>query len=85
MVASISGFVNLSLDLYDRPQFVHELMRFSTDWLTEHYRTLGETGIHSSCMDDTGSAPASISPTTASSPSPTARSACRPPTTPATS
>jgi uroporphyrinogen decarboxylase len=53
MAASIRGFVNLSMDIYDRPEFVHELMRFSTDWLKEHYRTLGETGMHSICMDDT--------------------------------
>ena len=41
LAATIRGFVNLSMDIYDRPEFVHELMRFSTDWLKEHYRHLG--------------------------------------------
>ena len=53
LAATIRGFVNLSMDIYDRPEFVHELMRFSTDWLKVHYRRLGETGIHSIAMDDT--------------------------------
>jgi len=53
LAASIRGFVNLSMDIYDRPAFVHELMRFSTDWLRVLYTRLGETGIHSICMDDT--------------------------------
>jgi hypothetical protein len=53
LAASIRGFVNLSMDIYDRPDFVHELMRYCTDWLAVHYRRLGETGIHSIAMDDT--------------------------------
>jgi uroporphyrinogen decarboxylase len=53
LAASVRGFVNLSMDIYDRPEFVHELMRFSTDWLKVLYKRLGETGIHSICMDDT--------------------------------
>jgi hypothetical protein len=53
LAATIRGFVNLSMDIYDRPAFVHELMRFSTDWLKVLYRRLGETGIDSICMDDT--------------------------------
>jgi uroporphyrinogen decarboxylase len=53
LAASVRGFVNLSMDIYDRPEFVHELMRFSTDWLKVLYKRFGETGIHSICMDDT--------------------------------
>jgi hypothetical protein len=53
LAATIRGFVNLSMDIYDRPQFVHDLMRFCTDWLKVLYTRLGETGIHSICMDDT--------------------------------
>lgn len=53
MAAEIRGFVDLSMDIYDRPQFVHDLMRFCTDWLKILYRRLGETGIHSISMDET--------------------------------
>lgn len=53
LAASIRGFVNLSMDIYDRPEFVHELMRFCTDWVKGLYTRLGETGIHSIAMDDT--------------------------------
>ena len=53
MAAEIRGFVDLSMDVYDRPEFVHELMRFCTDWLKGLYGRLGETGIHSISMDET--------------------------------
>ena len=33
MAAEIRGLVDLSMDIYDRPQFVHDLMRVCTDWL----------------------------------------------------
>jgi uroporphyrinogen-III decarboxylase len=41
------------MDIYDRPEFVHDLMRFCTDWLVGFYRRLGETGIHSISMNET--------------------------------
>jgi uroporphyrinogen-III decarboxylase len=53
MAAQVRGLVNLSLDLYDRPQFVQALMRVCTDWLKVFYRRLGETGIHSISMNET--------------------------------
>jgi len=53
MAAQVRGLVNLSLDLRDRPQFVHDLMRLCTDWLKLYYRRLGETGIHSISMNET--------------------------------
>lgn len=53
MAAQVRGIVNLSLDIYDRPGFVHELMRICTDWLKGFYRRLGETGIHSISMNET--------------------------------
>ena len=53
MAAEIRGLVDLSTDIYDRPQFVHDLMRFCTDWLNGFYRRLGETGIHSISMNET--------------------------------
>ena len=53
MAAEIRGLVDLSMDIYDRPQFVHDLMRFCTDWLKGFYRRLGETGIHSISMNET--------------------------------
>ncbi len=53
MAAQVRGLVDLSTDIYDRPQFVHDLMRFCTDWLTGLYRRLGETGIHSISMNET--------------------------------
>lgn len=53
LAAQVRGIVNLSLDIYDRPDFVLELMRFCTDWLTGFYRRLGETGIHSISMNET--------------------------------
>jgi uroporphyrinogen-III decarboxylase len=53
MAAEIRGLVDLSMDIYDRPEFVHDLMRFCTDWLKGFYRRLGETGIHSISMNET--------------------------------
>ena len=53
MAASVRGLVDLSMDVYDRPQFVHDLMRVCTDWLVGHYRQLGTTGIHSVSMNET--------------------------------
>ncbi|MEW5956957.1 MAG: uroporphyrinogen decarboxylase family protein [Chloroflexota bacterium] len=53
MAAQVRGIVNLSLDLRDRPRFVHDLMRVCTDWLKGYYRRLGETGIHSMSMNET--------------------------------
>jgi uroporphyrinogen decarboxylase len=53
MAAEVRGLVNLSMDIYDRPQFVHDLMRICTDWLKGFYRRLGETGIHSISMNET--------------------------------
>lgn len=53
MAAQVRGVVNLSLDLRDRPAFVHDLMRFCTDWLKVYYRRLGESGIHSISMNET--------------------------------
>ncbi len=53
MAAEIRGLVDLSMDIYDRPQFVHDLMRFCTDWLKGFYRQLGESGIHSISMNET--------------------------------
>ena len=53
MAAQVRGLVDLSMDIYDRPQFVHELMRFCTDWLKVLYRRLAETGIHSISMNET--------------------------------
>ena len=41
MAAEVRGLVDLSMDVYDRPQFVHDLMRFCTDWLKGFYRRLG--------------------------------------------
>jgi hypothetical protein len=53
MAAQVRGLVDLSMDVYDRPEFVHELMRFCTDWVKVMYRRLGETGIHSISMNET--------------------------------
>ena len=53
MAAEVRGLVDLSMDVYDRPQFVHDLMRVCTDWLKPFYRRLGETGIHSISMNET--------------------------------
>ena len=53
MAAQVRGLVNLSMDIYDRPQFVHDLMRICTDWLIGFYRRLGETGIHSVSLNET--------------------------------
>ena len=53
MAAEIRGLVDLSMDIYDRPEFVHELMRVCTDWIKGFYRRLGETGIHSISMNET--------------------------------
>ncbi len=53
MAAHVRGLVDLSIDLKKRPQFVHDLMRFCTDWLKPMYRRLGETGIHSISMNET--------------------------------
>jgi hypothetical protein len=53
MAAEVRGLVNLSMDIYDRPQFVHDLMRVCSDWIQGFYRRLGETGIHSISMNET--------------------------------
>jgi hypothetical protein len=53
MAVQVRGLVDLSTDIYDRPQFVHDLMRFCTDWLKCLYNRLGETGIHSISMNET--------------------------------
>ncbi|MCC7448977.1 MAG: hypothetical protein IT324_16280 [Anaerolineae bacterium] len=53
MAAEVRGLVNLSMDIYDRPQFVHDLMRLCADWLKGFYHRLGETGIHSVSMNET--------------------------------
>jgi uroporphyrinogen-III decarboxylase len=53
MAAEIRGLVDLSMDIYDRPEFVHDLMRFCSDWLQGFYRRLGETGIHSISLNET--------------------------------
>lgn len=53
MAAEVRGLVNLSMDIYDRPQFVHDLMRVCADWIMGFYRRLGETGIHSISMNET--------------------------------
>ncbi len=53
MAAEVRGLVNLSMDIYDRPQFVHDLMRVCTDWLLGFYKALGKTGIHSISMNET--------------------------------
>ena len=53
MAAQLRGVVNLSMDLRDRPQFVHDLMRLCTNWLVPYYHRLGETGIHSISMNET--------------------------------
>jgi uroporphyrinogen decarboxylase-like protein len=53
MAAEVRGLVNLSMDIYDRPQFVHDLMRVCTDWLLGFYKQLGQTGIHSISMNET--------------------------------
>ncbi|MCO6450241.1 MAG: hypothetical protein J5I90_05575 [Caldilineales bacterium] len=53
MATHVRGLVDISIDLKKRPQFVHDLMRFCTDWLKPYYRRLGETGIHSISMNET--------------------------------
>jgi Uroporphyrinogen decarboxylase (URO-D) len=53
MAAEVRGLVNLSMDIYDRPEFVHDLMRLCTDWLKGFYKQLGQTGIHSISMNET--------------------------------
>jgi uroporphyrinogen decarboxylase len=53
MAAEVRGLVDLSMDIYDRPQFVHDLMRLCTDWLKGFYKQLGQTGIHSISMNET--------------------------------
>ena len=54
MATQIRGLVDLSIDINERPEFVHDLMRFCTDWLESAiYRTLGESGIHSISMNET--------------------------------
>ncbi|NWF70036.1 MAG: hypothetical protein HXY40_13200 [Chloroflexi bacterium] len=53
MAAQVRGLVNLTMDIYDRPAFVHSLMRFCTDWLKVLYRRLGETKMHSISMNET--------------------------------
>jgi hypothetical protein len=53
MAAEVRGLVDLSMDIYDRPQFVHDLMRLCTDWIKGFYTQLGQTGIHSISMNET--------------------------------
>ena len=53
MAAEVRGLVDLSMDIYDRPGFVHDLMRLCTDWLKGFYAALGTTGIHSISMNET--------------------------------
>jgi len=53
LAAEVRGLVNLSMDIYDRPQFVHDLMRVCTDWLKGFYTQLGLSGIHSISMNET--------------------------------
>lgn len=49
----LRGFKQLSNDIYDRPEFVHRLMRTVTDRLVKLYKRLGETGIQSISMNET--------------------------------
>ena len=49
----LRGFVPLSYDIYDRPKFVHRLMRIVTDRLIKLYRRLSETDIHAISMNET--------------------------------
>lgn len=51
--AALRGITTLSMDIYDRPEFVHKLMRISTDRLKKLYKKLGEAGIHSVSMNET--------------------------------
>ena len=53
MATHVRGLVDIAMDLKKRPQFVHDLMRFCTDWLKVYYKRLGETGIHSISMNET--------------------------------
>jgi hypothetical protein len=53
LAAQVRGLVNLSMDIYDRPQFVHDLMRVCTDWIVGWHRRLGETGLHSISINET--------------------------------
>ena len=49
----LRGFMALSTDIYDRPDFVHRLMRIVTDRLKKLYTLLGKTGIQSLSMNET--------------------------------
>ncbi len=51
--AALRGITTLSMDIYDRPEFVHKLMRLATDRLVRLYTKLGETGLHSISMNET--------------------------------
>jgi uroporphyrinogen-III decarboxylase len=53
LAAEVRGLVNLSMDIFDRPQFVKDLMRVCSDWIQGFYHKLGETGIHSISMNET--------------------------------
>lgn len=53
MAAQVRGLVNISMDLFERPQFVHDVMRVCTDWLVDYYARLGETGLASISMNET--------------------------------
>ncbi len=49
----LRGLMALSVDIYDRPQFVHRLMRSVTDHLKKLYRRLSETRINAISMNET--------------------------------
>ncbi len=53
MAAQVRGLVNISMDIYERPQFVQDIMRVCTDWLVGYYKRLGETGLASISMNET--------------------------------
>ena len=49
----LRGLTALATDIYERPAFVHRLMRTVTDRLVKLYKRLGETGIHAISMNET--------------------------------
>jgi hypothetical protein len=51
--AELRGSTALLTDIYDRPAFVHRLMRVVTDRLKRLYARLGETDIHAISMNET--------------------------------
>src|SRR4029078_3958302 len=63
MAAEIRGLVDLSMDIYDRPELVHDLMRICTDWLKGFYPRLRATGAQTDAHNHTlagGRAPAGM-------------------------